>query len=250
MMKLDFHHFQVCQALTMFITSNLNVTVVLGQCQRADLTVFGEIFPYTSSIFSVYVVFENVWTPLSASFSRLLQRYSWRGNCFQLLIGKFWVLFVLWIQSILHRFAFGGDKLLVLKRIIEYVYYTEQGLCRCTVVLAQKISLTVASWLHFFLLWPGSWLGNWSWMLSHLDELIRLDVVPPLYLYSASNCTKLTLSSSFSFDLNVFPHVRSTGLSRIWSVVCATISRWRTRHDTCRSDVIQSNIDELTNEHC
>ena len=93
MMKLDFHHFQVCQALTMFITSNLNVTVVLGQCQRADLTVFGEIFPYTSSIFSVYVVFENLWTPLSASFSRLLQRYSpWHGNCFQLLIGKFWVL--------------------------------------------------------------------------------------------------------------------------------------------------------------
>ena len=34
----------------------------------------GEKFPYTSSIFSVYVVVENVWTPLSASFSRLLQR--------------------------------------------------------------------------------------------------------------------------------------------------------------------------------
>ena len=34
----------------------------------------GETFPYTSSIFSVYVVVENVWTPLSASFSRLLQR--------------------------------------------------------------------------------------------------------------------------------------------------------------------------------
>ena len=34
----------------------------------------GENFPYTSSIFSVYVVVENVWTPLSASFSRLLQR--------------------------------------------------------------------------------------------------------------------------------------------------------------------------------
>ena len=34
----------------------------------------GENFPYMSSIFSVYDVVENVWTPLSASFSRLLQR--------------------------------------------------------------------------------------------------------------------------------------------------------------------------------
>ena len=33
-----------------------------------------ENFLYTSSIFYVYVVVENVWTPLSASFSRLLQR--------------------------------------------------------------------------------------------------------------------------------------------------------------------------------
>ena len=143
MMKLDFHHFQVCQALTMFITSNLNVTVVLGQCQRADLTVFGEIFPYTSSIFSVYVVFENVWTPLSASFSRLLQRYSWRGNCFQLLIGKFWVLFVLWIQSILHRFAFGGDKLLLKMPML----YTKINVA---VQLACKIEWNT-EFKHFFL---------------------------------------------------------------------------------------------------
>ena len=34
----------------------------------------GEMFPYTSSILSVYVVIENVWTPFSASSSRLLQQ--------------------------------------------------------------------------------------------------------------------------------------------------------------------------------
>ena len=34
----------------------------------------GVKFPYTSSIFSVYVLVENVWTPLSVSISRLLQR--------------------------------------------------------------------------------------------------------------------------------------------------------------------------------
>ena len=34
-------------------------------------------------------------------------------NCFQLRIGKFGVLFVLCIQSILYRFDFGGDKLLL-----------------------------------------------------------------------------------------------------------------------------------------
>ena len=39
-----------------------------------EMSGHGVMFPYTSSIFSVYVFVENVLTPLSDSFSRLLQR--------------------------------------------------------------------------------------------------------------------------------------------------------------------------------
>ena len=43
-------------------------------------------------------VVENVWMPVSATSSQLLQRqYSRRSKCFQFFIGKFRVLFVLWI---------------------------------------------------------------------------------------------------------------------------------------------------------
>ena len=65
---------------------------------------------------------------------------SWRGNCFQLRIGKFWVLFVLCIQSILHRFAFGGDKLLLKNAYV---------IPNAAVQLACKIERN-AEFKHFF----------------------------------------------------------------------------------------------------
>ena len=59
------------------LTSTATIDSVNLQVDNGTLPAIGghgENFPYTSSIFSVYVVVENVWTPLSASFSRLLQR--------------------------------------------------------------------------------------------------------------------------------------------------------------------------------